>query len=131
MFIFLLIKYFRLKKEYEQLSDDVRAAITGCYSTTIRIPSGYRLKNVTKSKKCDSVTIEVVPNKLSFFEAEIKKLKEREEEQVRNGKSIDDVTVEDLQNMGETDLKKLRHYKRLFDYQQRNMKDDNANTPTS
>lgn len=132
MIIFLIIKYFRLKKEYEQLSDDVRAAMTGCYSTTILIPSGYRLKNVTMSQNCDSVTIEVVPNKLSFFEAEIKKMKEREEAQADKCKSIDEITVEDLQSMDETELKKLRHFKKAFDYKQRNMKkDDNADTPAS
>ncbi|GEM_PF-4515737 len=131
MIIFLLIKYFRLKKEYEQLSADLNASILGSCTATINVPLGYRLKKVTKLKECNSVTIEVVPNKLSFFEAEIKKLKEREEAQASNGKSIDDVTVEDLQNMDETELKKLRHYKRLFDYQQRNMKDDNADTPAS
>lgn len=73
MIIFLLIKYLRLKEAYRKMDDDVRAALAGCYSTTILIPSGYRLKNVTMSQNCDSVTMEVVPNKLSFFEAEIKK----------------------------------------------------------
>ncbi len=39
---------------------------------------------------------------------------------------------EDLQSMDETELKKLRHFKKAFDYKQRNMKkDDNADTPTS
>lgn len=132
MIIFLIIKYFRLKKEYEQLSDDVRASITGCYSTTINIPSGYQLNRILKSKDKRSVTIEVVPNKLSFFEAEIKKMKEREEAQADNCKSIDEINVEDLQNMDETELKKLCHFKKAFDYKQRNMKkDDNADTPAS
>lgn len=36
---------------------------------------------------------------------------------------------EDLQSMDETELKKLRHFKKAFDYKQRNMKkDDNADT---
>ncbi len=39
---------------------------------------------------------------------------------------------EDLQSMDETELKKLRHFKKAFDYKQRNMKkDDNADTPAS
>lgn len=112
MIIFLLIKYLRLKKEYEQLSDDVSAAMSGCYTTTIRIPSCYRIKRFVKSKDNRSVTIEVVPNKLSFFEAEIKKMKEREEAQADNCKSIDEINVEDLQSMDETELKKLRHFER-------------------
>lgn len=129
MIIFLLIKYLRLKESYRKMDDDVRAALAGCYSTTILIPSGYRLKNVTMSQNCDSVTMEVVPNKLSFFEAEIKKMKEREEAQADNCKFIDEITVEDLQSMDETELKKLRHFKKAFDYKQRNMKkDDNADT---
>ena len=125
----MLIKYLRLKEAYRKMDDDVRAALAGCYSTTILIPSGYRLKNVTMSQNCDSVTMEVVPNKLSFFEAEIKKMKEREEAQADNCKFIDEITVEDLQSMDETELKKLRHFKKAFDYKQRNMKkDDNADT---
>lgn len=129
MIIFLLIKYLRLKEAYRKMDDDVRAALAGCYSTTILIPSGYRLKNVTMSQNCYSVTMEVVPNKLSFFEAEIKKMKEREEAQADNCKFIDEITVEDLQSMDETELKKLRHFKKAFDYKQRNMKkDDNADT---
>ena len=129
MIIFLLIKYLRLKEAYRKMDDDVRAALAGCYSTTILIPSGYRLKNVTMSQNCDSVTMEVVPNKLSFFEAEIKKMKECEEAQADNCKFIDEITVEDLQSMDETELKKLRHFKKAFDYKQRNMKkDDNADT---
>lgn len=132
MILFLLIKYLRLKEAYRKLNDDVRASITGCYSTTINIPSGYQLNRVLKSKDYRSVTIEVVPNKLSFFEAEIKKMKEREEAQAGNCKSIDEITVEDLQSMDETELKKLRHFKKAFDYKQRNMKkDDNADTPAS
>lgn len=132
MIIFLLIKYLRLKEAYRKMVDDVRAALAGCYSTTILIPSGYRLKNVTMSQNCDSVTMEVVPNKLSFFEAEIKKMKECEEAQADKCKSIDEITVEDLQSMDETELKKLRHFKKAFDYKQRNMKkDDNADTPAS
>lgn len=132
MIIFLLIKYLRLKEAYRKMDDDVRAALAGCYSTTILIPSVYRLKNVTMSQNCDSVTMEVVPNKLSFFEAEIKKMKECEEAQADKCKSIDEITVEDLQSMDETELKKLRHFKKAFDYKQRNMKkDDNADTPAS
>lgn len=132
MIIFLLIKYLRLKEAYRKLDDDVRASIIGCYSATINIPSGYRLKNVKTSQNCDSVTMEVVPNKLSFFEAEIKKMKEREEAQADNCKSVDEINVEDLQSMDETELKKLRHFKKAFDYKQRNMKkDDNADTPAS
>lgn len=43
-----------------------------------------------------------------------------------------DTPVEDLQSMDETELKKLRHFKKAFDYKQRNMKkDDNADTPAS
>lgn len=43
-----------------------------------------------------------------------------------------DIPVEDLQSMDETELKKLRHFKKAFDYKQRNMKkDDNADTPAS
>lgn len=43
-----------------------------------------------------------------------------------------DTSVEDLQSMDETELKKLRHFKKTFDYKQRNMKkDDNADTPAS
>lgn len=43
-----------------------------------------------------------------------------------------DTPVEDLQSMDETELKKLRHFKKAFDYKQRNIKkDDNADTPAS
>jgi len=43
-----------------------------------------------------------------------------------------DTPVEDLQSMDETELKKLRHFKKAFDYKQRNMKkDDNADTHAS
>lgn len=43
-----------------------------------------------------------------------------------------DTPVEDLQSMDETELKKLRHFKKAFYYKQRNMKkDDNADTPAS
>lgn len=130
MIIFLLIKYLRLKEAYRKLDDDVCASIIGCYSATINIPSGYYLNRIVKSKDNRSVTIEVAPNRLSFFEAEIKKMKECEEAQADKCKSIDEITVEDLQSMDETELKKLRHFKKAFDYKQRNMKkDDNADTP--